>query len=84
MSNYATSLRLDLRSMQETPIALPKEGVLQWITDSQSKITLRPSGTEPKIKLYLEVRGQSHGEAQSGLSAIKSAFDDMVQAGLGA
>ncbi|MGI6625919.1 MAG: phospho-sugar mutase [Limnochordia bacterium] len=84
VSNYATSLRLDLRSMQETPIALPKEGVLQWITDSQSKITLRPSGTEPKIKLYLEVRGQSHGEAQSRLSAIKSAFDDMVQAGLGA
>lgn len=35
---------------------LPKSNVLQFITDKGSKITARPSGTEPKIKFYFSVR----------------------------
>lgn len=34
-----------------------KSNVLQWYTEDGSKISVRPSGTEPKIKFYLEVRG---------------------------
>ena len=82
IANYATGVRLDLRAHEETPIALPKEAVLQWITDSGSKVTLRPSGTEPKMKLYLEVRGENRAKAQHRLSALKEAFHEMVQAGL--
>lgn len=82
IANYATGIRLDLRSQEETTIALPKEAVLQWMTDSGSKVTLRPSGTEPKMKLYLEVRGEDHAKAEHRLSALKEAFHEMVQAGL--
>jgi phosphoglucomutase len=34
---------------------LPKSNVLQFITEDGSKISARPSGTEPKIKFYFSV-----------------------------
>lgn len=80
--NYGTSVRTDLRLAQETTISLPKEGVLQWITEAGSKVTLRPSGTEPKMKLYLEARGANRQEAETRLDTIKEAFHALVQKGL--
>jgi phosphoglucomutase len=80
--NYGTSIHLDLRTQEESVILLPKEGVLQWITEGGSKVTLRPSGTEPKMKLYLEVRGEDRLEAQEKLLAIKETFHDLVRSGL--
>ncbi len=80
--NYATSIHLDLWTEEETVIGLPKEGVLQWITEVGSKVTLRPSGTEPKMKLYLEARGNDYEEAQKRLLALKEAFHELVQSGL--
>jgi phosphoglucomutase len=38
-----------------TPITLEKSNVLQFITEDGSKISARPSGTEPKIKFYFSV-----------------------------
>jgi phosphoglucomutase len=39
-------------------INLPKSNVLQFITEDGSKISARPSGTEPKIKFYFSVNTQ--------------------------
>ncbi len=52
------------------PIALPKSDVLQLFLEGGSKITMRPSGTEPKIKFYFGVKG---------LLADKSKFDEVNQ-----
>lgn len=80
--SYGTSLHLDLRTNKKTAIMLPKEGVLQWITEEGSKVTLRPSGTEPKMKLYLEVQDKDYQKAQERLHTIKEAFDELVSSGL--
>lgn len=80
--NYGNSLELDLRTNKEMAIKLPKEGVLQWITAEGSKVTLRPSGTEPKMKLYIEVRDKDQQEAKRRLLTIKEAFDELVSLGL--
>ncbi|MEI8075613.1 MAG: phospho-sugar mutase [Bacteroidota bacterium] len=48
------------------PITLPKSNVLQFITEDGSKISARPSGTEPKIKFYFSVKTEL---------ANKAAFD---------
>ena len=40
---------------EEWKIDLPKSNVLQFITEDGSKISARPSGTEPKIKFYFSV-----------------------------
>ena len=46
----------DLLTGKVTKIDLPKSNVLQFFTDKGNKITVRPSGTEPKIKFYFSVK----------------------------
>jgi len=41
-----------------TEIKLPKSNVLQFIMENNDRITVRPSGTEPKIKYYFNVIGE--------------------------
>jgi len=70
------------KGTQET-IALPKSNVLQFFTADGSKITVRPSGTEPKIKFYFGVIGQlpdvqQYDEANAALQAkIKRIIEDL-------
>jgi phosphoglucomutase len=53
--DYQTSEAKDLNSNETTTIELPQSNVLQFITEDGSKISARPSGTEPKIKFYISV-----------------------------
>ncbi len=55
--DYKKSEERDLTSGATKPITLPKSDVLQFYTDKGSKISVRPSGTEPKIKFYMSVKG---------------------------
>lgn len=48
----------DLLSHLRYQITLPKSNVLQFILQDGSKISVRPSGTEPKIKFYFSVKGE--------------------------
>ncbi len=49
---------------------LPPGDVLRlWMSDG-SRVIVRPSGTEPKLKVYLDVRGDSTDEARSRLTAL--------------
>lgn len=48
----------DLANGQVCAIDLPKSNVLQFVLEDGSKISARPSGTEPKIKFYFSVQGK--------------------------
>jgi phosphoglucomutase len=56
LRDYKTGLLHDLRTGQQTPTGLESSNVLQFITADGSKISARPSGTEPKIKFYFSVK----------------------------
>ncbi|MBR6292592.1 MAG: phospho-sugar mutase, partial [Bacteroidales bacterium] len=58
IKDYQTHESKDLTTGKVTPIDLPKSNVLQFFTDKGNKITVRPSGTEPKIKFYFGVKGE--------------------------
>jgi phosphomannomutase len=45
------------------PSLLPRSDVMQFQTEDGSRLTVRPSGTEPKIKFYLELTGQAASRA---------------------
>jgi phosphoglucomutase len=53
--DYQKQSKTDLQTGQSSAINLPKSNVLQFITEDGSKISARPSGTEPKIKFYFSV-----------------------------
>lgn len=80
--DYGRSVELDLAQGTSAPITLPQEDVIQWLTDQGSKVTIRPSGTEPKMKLYLGVRAGSLADARERLKVLEGAFDALVQKGL--
>ena len=53
--DYSISIRMDLISGSSEKIVLPKSNVIEFESLDGSKIILRPSGTEPKIKMYISV-----------------------------
>ena len=53
--DYSNSTEKDLHSGTVTTIDFPSSNVLQFFTEDGSKISARPSGTEPKIKFYISV-----------------------------
>ena len=53
-------------------IDLPASDVIQWFLEDGTKVTVRPSGTEPKIKFYILLRSGTKGGA-AGLPAARQA-----------
>jgi len=73
---------------QEKNIDLPSSNVLQFILEDNSIVTVRPSGTEPKVKFYVSCRtekGMDLGEAEKSagvkIEAIKKELNEIVDAG---
>ncbi len=58
--DYESGIRKNSDGL-ETKLDFPKSNVLQFITEDATKISVRPSGTEPKIKFYFSVRGDFDG-----------------------
>jgi phosphoglucomutase len=54
--DYQLQKAVDIRSGRESKIDLPKSNVLQFLTENGTKVSIRPSGTEPKIKFYFSVQ----------------------------
>jgi len=66
-----------------TPVTLPTSNVVVFYLDDDSRIIVRPSGTEPKVKCYFEVREAMHNDdtleeadarAQARLATLMDAF----------
>lgn len=53
--DYQKQIKTNLQTGSKEILSLPKSNVLQFITEDGSKISARPSGTEPKIKFYFSV-----------------------------
>ncbi|MCR5454619.1 MAG: phospho-sugar mutase [Bacteroidales bacterium] len=56
IKDYLTQKASNCEDGTETPINLPKSNVLQFFLEDGTKISIRPSGTEPKIKFYFGVK----------------------------
>jgi phosphomannomutase len=82
-----TGIRVDLESGQETALDFPKSNVLVFELADRSRVLVRPSGTEPKIKYYFEVVEKMEDEeefllvearAKARLEALMDAFLKIV------
>lgn len=66
VKDYKSSELHDLQNDRKEPINLPKSDVLQFVTAEGDIISIRPSGTEPKIKFYCNVKIDGDGAGDGG------------------
>ncbi len=57
---------------------LPKADVLKFIYEDQSWFAVRPSGTEPKLKIYLSVCGKDNDELNKKIDLMKKLLNDFI------
>ncbi|MDE5583948.1 MAG: phospho-sugar mutase [Ruminococcus sp.] len=72
--DYQKSISRDNISGTESEITLPKSNVLAFFLEGGSKVIVRPSGTEPKIKTYLTAKMPTHEEAEALESRLAEDF----------
>ena len=56
----------------------PREDILRYYLDDGSRVIIRPSGTEPKLKIYLDTQGDTRREAETALKELESALRSLV------
>lgn len=80
VKDYLKQLEADKISGAETTIPLPKSNVLQFFTEDGTKISMRPSGTEPKIKFYFSVIGEleSKGSFEEENGKLEEKIDRVI------
>ena len=69
----------DMVTGKEGKSGLPKSNVLYYKLEDNSWCCIRPSGTEPKIKLYMGIKGKTDEEATKKLEDLKQAMLDVVK-----
>ena len=74
IKDYSSQISKNIVANTSEAIDLPKANVLQFITADETKISVRPSGTEPKIKFYVSVKSEM-SEGVSFETVQKLAFD---------
>lgn len=71
IEDYQTGILSDTESGKTLPTGLPKSNVLRFLLEEEAWFCLRPSGTEPKIKFYFGVKGDSIEDARKKLAQLK-------------
>ena len=68
--DYKADTRTDCMTKEVTKTGLPKSNVLYFELERDAWFCVRPSGTEPKIKYYAGVKGETNEEADTLLAAL--------------
>ena len=79
--DYSTSIKRNLIDKTNEKISLPKSNVIEFESIDGCKIILRPSGTEPKIKMYISVNADldNINEFESVNSTLENKIKEIVE-----
>ncbi|MFN2746837.1 phospho-sugar mutase [Bacillus sp. z60-18] len=82
--DYLAGKRTLLKENKEEMIDLPKSNVLKYFLEDGSWFCLRPSGTEPKVKFYFAVKGDTDEDSEARLNTLSDEvmkkIDEIVEA----
>ena len=76
--DYELRIAKNYETKKEWALTLPKSNVVKYFLDDDSFFVLRPSGTEPKMKVYISVHRKDEKEALARRSEIKDAVLEIV------
>ncbi len=77
--DYLKGVRYDLRDGHEEALDLPESDVLYFELEGDCWLCIRPSGTEPKLKIYYGVSGNSYETASTKYDEIEQAVAEKVE-----
>ena len=77
IKDYLNGEALDLTNGSKTPIDMERSNVLQFTTADSTVVSIRPSGTEPKIKFYFGVRAELNDMARFG--EVQAELDGKIE-----
>ena len=77
-ADYKLSVEKDVVNNTETVINLPKSNVIQLNLENDNMVIIRPSGTEPKIKVYLTAVGKDKDDAQVVTDKLEIASKELL------
>ncbi|MDO5407170.1 MAG: phospho-sugar mutase [Eubacteriales bacterium] len=77
--DYRADVRKDFVSGTEGTTGLPASNVLYFALENDAWCCIRPSGTEPKIKFYIGVKGVDHADADAKLAALTGAVQTLAE-----
>ena len=77
IKDYLSGEALDLANGSKTPIDMERSNVLQFTTADSTVVSIRPSGTEPKIKFYFGVRAELNDTARFG--EVQAELDGKIE-----
>ncbi|OPJ65580.1 phospho-sugar mutase [Clostridium chromiireducens] len=80
--DYKLSIEENTVNNTKTTIDLPKSNVLKYILEDGSYFVVRPSGTEPKMKVYLAVKSSSLENADKDIATFKEKVMEIINAKL--
>jgi phosphoglucomutase len=63
------------------PTGLPKENIMKFLYDDSTSFVVRPSGTEPKLKIYLFAQGEETDEVQNQISELERLVREYIEKG---
>ena len=76
--NIADSVKFDYETNSESHIDLPKSNVVKYNLEGGSWFVLRPSGTEPKLKVYYQIVGKTSQEADELMESLQEEVKSIV------
>ncbi|KPK33029.1 MAG: hypothetical protein AMS24_02475 [Chlamydiae bacterium SM23_39] len=80
VEDYLTKSKLNIKTNKKTFLKLPYSNVLRyWLTDN-TKIVIRPSGTEPKIKIYIGASEINFSNIEEGIKLCDERIDSIFKA----
>ncbi len=79
VADYELSVKTDLKTGEKTEITLPKSNVITLYLDGGASLVIRPSGTEPKIKIYYTTVGKSTDQAAEIQQKYAEAFTKLIK-----
>src|SRR5699024_4997356 len=78
VENYLTGEKI-ISNGESVPLTLPKENVVKYRLTNESWIAFRPSGTEPKMKIYLGVCADTEKLANEKLTYLDKQINELIK-----
>ena len=79
-ADYKSGICKNLETGEKTPTGLPSSNMLCYVTEDGGTVIIRPSGTEPKIKIYVLTKGATREAAKKNADDSLEAFRKLLGA----